>query len=168
NRIHFFDTVNDHLTQVRSEGLSRIELALQNKELLLYYQPKINMRNGEVISMEALIRWQHPERGLLMPGEFMPLVENSDFEIRLSEWVIMQGMAQLNIWRKSGIPVRVSVNLAARHLQSQGFVDFVVSTMLQYPELKGHSIIFEIIETATLGDMGLAIQKIEACIQQGI
>ncbi len=168
NRIHFFDTVNDHLTQVRSEGLSRIELALQNKELLLYYQPKINMRNGEVISMEALIRWQHPERGLLMPGEFMPLVENSDFEIRLSEWVIMQGMAQLNIWRKSGIPVRVSVNLAARHLQSQGFVDFVVSTMLQYPELKGHSIIFEIIETATLGDMGLAIQKMEACIQQGI
>jgi diguanylate cyclase (GGDEF)-like protein/PAS domain S-box-containing protein len=168
NRIHFFDAVNDHLAQVRSEGLSRIEMALQNGELILHYQPKINMSNGEVISMEALIRWQHPERGLLPPGEFLPLVENSEFEIRLSEWVIMEGMAQLDAWRKSGINIRVSVNLPARHLQAKGFIDFVFSAMSRYPDLKGRSITFEILETAALGDMGLAIQKMEDCIKQGI
>ena len=168
SRIHFFDAVNDHLAQVRSEGLSRIEMALQNNELLLHYQPKINMRSGEVISMEALIRWQHPERGLLPPCEFLPLVENSEFEIRLSEWVIMQGMAQLDAWRKAGIDIRVSVNLPVRHLQSKGFVDFVLSAMSRYPDLKRPSITFEILETAALGDMGLAIRKMEECIKQGI
>ena len=77
-------------------------------------------------------------------------------------------MAQLDAWRKSGINIWVSVNLPAKHLQSKGFVDFVLSVMSRYPDLKGRSITFEILETAALGDMGLAIRKMEDCIKQGI
>ncbi|NNM82074.1 MAG: EAL domain-containing protein [Burkholderiales bacterium] len=166
NRIHFFDFARDHLA---GHGeLSRIEIALQNRELHLHYQPKINMRTGEVIGMEALIRWQHPEKGLLMPGQFMPHVENSEFEIGLSEWVIRQAMSQLDAWRSQGLDLAVSVNLPARHLQSEGFVDFLASLMKQYPGLRGNLLKLEILETAAIGDMGSAIEKIEECIGLGI
>ena len=168
NRIHFFDAVNDHLAQVRSEGLTRIEMALQNNELLLYYQPKINMRSGEMIGLEALIRWQHPDRGLLAPGEFLPLVENSEFEIRLSEWVIARAMSQLEDWRLQDLHTTVSINLPARHLQSHGFADFIAAAMADHPQLQGSALKLEILETAAIGDMGAAIEKMEECIRRGI
>ena len=168
SRIHFFDAVNDHLAQVRSEGLSRIEQGLQNSELILYYQPIINMRSGKVVGMEALIRWRHPERGLLTPGEFMPLVENSDFEMRLSEWVITQGMAQMDVWHRLGLDITVSVNLPARYLQSHGFVDFIVPLIGQHTGRASNAIRLEILETAALGDMGSAIKKMTECIKHGV
>ena len=168
SRIHFFDAVNDHLAQVRSEGLSRIEQGLQNNELVLFYQPIINMRSGNVVGMEALIRWQHPERGLLTPGEFMPLVENSEFEMRLAEWVIAQGMAQMEAWHRQGLKVTVSVNLPARYLQSHGFVDFIVPLICPHTEMASNAIRLEILETAALGDLGSAIKKMDECINHGI
>lgn len=168
NRIHFFDAINDHLAQVRSEGLSRVETALENGELTLYYQPKVNMRSGKVIGMEALIRWQHPERGLISPGEFMPLIENSDFEIRLSEWVISQAMAQVVAWQKAGMNLTISVNLAARHLQSHGFADFITSAISGFADFGANFLELEILETAALGDMGAVIRKMETCIKLGV
>ncbi len=168
SRIHFFDAANDHLAQVRSEGLSRIELGMQNNELALYYQPVINMRSGEVVGMEALIRWQHPERGLLTPGEFLPLVENSEFEMRLAEWVIMQGMVQMKAWHSQGLNISVSVNLPARYLQSHGFVDFIVPLIRQHTDMASNTIRLEVLETAALGDMGSAIKKMTECIKHGI
>jgi diguanylate cyclase (GGDEF)-like protein/PAS domain S-box-containing protein len=168
NRIHLFDAANDQLAQIRSEGLSRVEMALESGELILYYQPKVNMRSGQVIGMEALIRWLHPQRGLLPPGEFMPLIENSDFEIRLSEWVIAQAMTQLTTWQKEGMALAVSVNLPARHLQSHGFTEFIVSVIAKHRDMKASSFELEILETAALGDMGAAIHKMQSCIDLGI
>ncbi|MDE3207280.1 MAG: EAL domain-containing protein, partial [Pseudomonadota bacterium] len=168
NRIHFFDVVHDHLAQVRSEGLSRVEVALERSELALHYQPKINMRSGQVIGMEALIRWNHPDRGLLAPGEFLPLVENSDFEIRLSEWVISQAMKQLSEWNQAGMDLSVSVNVPACHLQSHGFADFIASVVAGYPADLPALLELEILETAALGDMGSIIRKMEECIRLGV
>ncbi len=168
NRIHFFDAANDQLAQIRSEGLSRVEMALESSELILYYQPKVNMRSGQVIGMEALIRWLHPQRGLLPPGEFMPLIENSDFEIRLSEWVISNAMTQLDAWRCEGINLAVSVNLPAHHLQSNGFTEFIASAVAKHQNMKANSFELEILETAALGEMGAAIQKMQDCIDLGI
>ncbi len=168
NRIHFFDTVNDYLAQVRSEGLTRVEQALENGELTLYYQPKVNMRSGKVMGMEALIRWQHPDRGLVTPGDFLTLIENSEFEIRLSEWVISRAMKQVADWRKEGLMLSVSVNLPARHLQSKGFTDFISSVVSEYPNLEKNALELEILETAALGDMGSVIHKMEACIGMGV
>ncbi len=168
NRMHFFDAANDQLAQIRSEGLSRVEMALESGELILYYQPKVNMRSGLVIGMEALIRWLHPQRGLLPPGEFMPLIENSDFEIRLSEWVVSRAMTQLTAWRAEGVNLAVSVNLPARHLQSHGFTEFITSVVARHRDMGANSFELEILETAALGDMGSAIQKMQGCIAQGI
>ncbi len=168
NRMHFFDAANDHLAQIRSEGLSRVEMAMESGELVLYYQPKVNMRSGRVIGVEALIRWLHPQRGLLPPSEFMPLIENSDFEIRLSEWVISTALTQLAAWRKEGITLTVGANLPARHLQSHGFTEFIASAVAKHSDMEANSFELEILETAALGDMGSAIQKMQGCIAQGV
>ncbi len=167
-RIHFFDAVHDHMAQVRSEGLSRIEQALNLHELVLYYQPQVNMRNGTVTGMEALIRWQHPQRGLLSPGEFLPLVENSEFENTLSEWVIREAMRQVSLWHKLGLNLTVSVNLPARHLLSRDFIGFISATMAAWPNIGQNILKLEILETAALGDIGSAIEKMERCIQTGV
>ena len=168
NRMHFFDAANDQLAQIRSEGLSRVAMALEQDELTLYYQPKINMQSGKVVGMEALIRWLHPQRGLIPPGEFLPLIENSDFEIRLSEWVISRAMTQLSAWRTAGLDLTVSVNLPARHLQSHGFTEFIASAVAKHRNMDANSFELEILETAALGDMGSAIQRMQGCIAQGI
>ena len=167
-RIHFFDAVTDHLAQVRSEGLLRIEQALEDRELTLYYQPIVNMCSWTIVSMEALLRWQHPERGLLAPGEFLVLIENSEFEIRLSEWVIAQAFSQADAWRKQGINLSVSINLIARHLQFHGFVDFITDMVSRYPLLEKGSIKLEILETAAIGDMDSAIHKMNQCLDMGL
>ncbi len=168
NRIHFYDASQDHLVQARSEVLSRIETALENRELTLHYQPKVNMRSGQVIGLEALLRWHHPERGMLYPGEFLPLIENSNFETRLSEWVISEAVRQINTWQKSGLNLTVSVNVPASHLNSPGFIDFMGGIMNAHPRLANHSLELEILETAALGDMAAAIRKMEACFRLGI
>ncbi len=168
NRMHFFDAANDQLAQIRSEGLSRVAMALEQGELILYYQPKVNMKSGKVMGMEALLRWQHPQRGLLAPGEFLPLIENSDFEIRLSECVILSAMAQLTAWRKTGLDLSVSVNLPARHLQSHGFAEFISLALTKHKNMDARAFELEILETAAIGEMGSAIQKMQGCIAQGI
>lgn len=77
NRYHLFDTVQDDAVKVQRESLEAIRNALDNHQFLLYYQPKVNMKTGVVIGFEALIRWQHPERGLLNPISFLPVIENN-------------------------------------------------------------------------------------------
>ena len=167
-RIHFFDAITDHQSQIRSEGLSRIELALAHDELTLHYQPIVNMRSRKIVGLEALIRWQHPDRGILSPGEFLPYIENSEFEIKLSEWVITQGVIQLESWVKQGFNIYISFNLPARHLQSDGFVDFIAQLAANHPSLMKSLVRLEILETAAIGDLTSAIRKMEMCIGLGI
>lgn len=168
NRFYFFDTINDHLTQVRSEGRSRVEMALERGEFLLHYQPKVNMRTGKVVGAEALIRWQHPVRGLLPPIEFLPLIENSDFEISLSKWVITQALVQMAIWQKQELTLTVSVNLPARHLQSEGFTAFIASSIANNPMLSASHFELEILETVALWDIVSVTQTMKACRELGV
>lgn len=168
NRVHFFDPVSDLVVQTRSENLSHVEEALIRQEFLLHYQPKVHMRSGKVLGMEALIRWQHPERGLLLPGEFLPLVENSTFEVTLSRWVIETAITQLCRWQEEGLQLEVSINLPARHLQQEDFPDFMSGLLKKY-RLPGPGLInLEILETAAIGDMNAVIRKIEACMHLGL
>ncbi|MDX2366798.1 MAG: diguanylate cyclase, partial [Colwellia sp.] len=88
NRYHLFDTAQDDAVKVQRESLAAIRSALDNHQFILYYQPKVNMRIGTVTGVEALIRWQHPDRGLLNPIEFLPVIENNPMMIEMGEWVI--------------------------------------------------------------------------------
>ena len=99
NRLHLFDAEHDRLAQAHHSARERIEAALPQQEFVLYYQPKVDIAKGTVIGAEALIRWQHPQRGLVAPGDFLPVIEDSEFTIPLGEWVIGTTLAQLATWQ---------------------------------------------------------------------
>ncbi len=168
NRYHLFDTETDRRARTHREQLSRIEQALENNELVLHYQPKVNMREGVVVGAEALIRWQHPERGLVPPMEFLPLIEGHDLIVRIGEWVIEQALSQIQSWQAAGLNLGVSVNIAARHLQQPDFVDRLRRALGRHPGVPAGQIELEVLETAALEDMLLVSRVIEECRGFGV
>jgi EAL domain-containing protein (putative c-di-GMP-specific phosphodiesterase class I) len=97
-----FDAVHDRNLRDHHESLEAIRTALERNELVLHYQPKVNMRTGEVLGAEALIRWQHPERGLLGPAHFLPAIENNALAIEVGQWVVHTAIQQMVNWQAQG------------------------------------------------------------------
>ena len=168
NRYHVFEIQEERESSRRQENLSRIRRALEREEFCLYYQPKVDMRRGLVLGMEALIRWNHPERGLLPPGEFLPLVENTDLELRLGEWVITTALAQMNQWRTQGLELAVSVNIASPHLLSPGFLPHLTAQLQAYPDLPAGALEIELLESAALSDINEVAQVLATCRRLGV
>lgn len=166
NRYHVFNAEEEHQSQSRLQQLERLRLALANKEFTLYYQPKVNMRSGEVIGLEALIRWNHPSRGLVSPGEFLPLAEHSDVIIEIGDWVIHEALEQMHRWSQEGFGISVSVNIAPRHLQHPDFIHRLEQHIAQYPKLAPGQLELEIVESAALENIAGISQLITSC--QGI
>jgi diguanylate cyclase (GGDEF)-like protein len=169
NHYHLFDPEHDRRTRAHREALNRIALALRQGEFRLYYQPKIDMRQGVVIGAEALIRWQHPERGLVSPGEFLPLIEDEpDLAVAMGDWVLTEALRQMGAWVLQGLQLPVSVNIAARHLQHPEFVNRLTALLETMPDLDPGQLELEILETAALEDMVVASRVIRECRQMGI
>ena len=168
HRYHLFDPEHDRQAHAHREAMTRIEQALSAGEFCLYYQPKVNMRYGTVIGAEALIRWQHPERGLLPPSEFLPVIEDSEFSVALGEWVMAEALRQMDTWQQHGLALPVSVNIAARHLQHPGFSERLSSLLGHYPNVPASQLELEVLETAALDDIAYVSALIERCRGQGV
>ena len=168
NRYCVFDAEQDNVLRGHHESLERVRLALLNNEFVLYYQPKVNMRSGAVIGVEALIRWQCPERGLLAPALFLPVIEEHPLAIDVGEWVIHSALRQLEVWRAAGLTFPVSVNIGARQLQQLNFVQRLREILTQYPTLQCSDLELEILETSALEDLARVSQVIETCQEMGI
>lgn len=168
NRYHFFDAAHDRAMKDQHQALVRLDQALARQELCLFYQPKVNLHCGDVVGVEALIRWQHPERGLLVPGQFMPAVEGSDLEVALGFWVIDTALAQTSTWRRHGGALTVSVNLSARLLTLPDFPDRLLQALSRYPELAPTDLELEILESAAVDDWQAAIRALTACQALGL
>jgi predicted signal transduction protein with EAL and GGDEF domain len=168
NRYHFFDAEQDSSIRVHHESLARIRLALENHELVLHYQPKVNMRSGQIIGAEALIRWQHPARGLLAPAEFLPVIEDHALAVSVGEWVIDSALTQMELWQAAGLDVPVSVNIGARQLQQNDFVDRLQSILATHPQVTPGCLELEVLETSALEDFAQVSQVISACAQIGV
>jgi len=168
NRYQRFDAVQDNTLRHHHETLKRIELALAQGEFVLYYQPKVNMRSGKVIGAEALIRWQHPQRGLLAPAEFLPAIEDHSLAVVVGEWVINTALNQIGQWQAAGLALAVSVNIGARQLQQGDFVERLQDLLAAHPQVPASSLELEILETSALEDVTQVSQVIEACAALGI
>ena len=169
NRYHLFDPESDRRARVRREEIGRIREALAKGEFRLHYQPKVDMRKGTVIGAEALIRWQHPERGLLLPGTFLPAIEGSDTAIAIGEWVINETLRQLDRWhREHGIRVAVSINISGNHLQHPGFSKRLGQLLALYPNVLPGQIELEVLETAALEDIGTTAALFAECRELGV
>jgi predicted signal transduction protein with EAL and GGDEF domain len=116
NRYHIFDIKQDELIRTHRENFESIQRAFEQREFVLFYQPKVNMRTGKVFGVEALIRWLHPVHGVLSPAYFLPVIENHPFSVKLGEWVIDTALSQMAAWRGGGLDLSVSVNVGAYQL----------------------------------------------------
>ncbi len=168
NGFHMFDPVLDHKIEVRLQEEDRIRLALKNGELRLYYQPKVNMHTAEVVGAEALIRWQHPERGLVPPMEFLPLIEQSELIVEIGEWVLQQAVTQMETWNRSGLRLPVSVNIAARQLQCPDFIERLKACLAKHPQVRSDDLDLEILESAALENMAHVRQVILDTREMGV
>ena len=168
NRSHLFDAQRDQEVQTHHHQRTRIHQALLDGELRLYYQPKLNMRTGTVFGMEALLRWQHPEQGVVGPYQFLPLVENTDLIIDIGEWVMQQALQQMQQWAAQGLHWVVSVNIAARHFQRPDFVARLGSILAIYPQVSPTMLELEILESAALEDVQHMRNVMAACQQLGV
>ncbi|WP_367849288.1 putative bifunctional diguanylate cyclase/phosphodiesterase [Rhodoferax sp. WC2427] len=168
NRSHLFDAQRDQEVQTHHHQRTRIHQALLDGELRLYYQPKLNMRTGSVFGMEALLRWQHPEQGVVGPYHFLPLVEHTDLIIDIGEWVLHQALQQMQQWAALGRHWVVSVNIAARHFHRPDFVARLGSILACFPQVSPSMLELEILESAALEDVQHMRSVMAACQQLGV
>ena len=163
NRFHLYDLEEDLLAQSRANTIGRIEQALLNHEFVLYYQPQVDLHSGRVIGVEALIRWQHPERGLLPPAEFLPVIDNHPVEIALGDWVISAALDQIDIWAAAGAELMVSVNVAAQQLQQPDFTQKLAHQLARHPGIRPEQLELEVLESSTMKDLEAVSSVIRAC-----
>ncbi|MHB1428409.1 MAG: putative bifunctional diguanylate cyclase/phosphodiesterase [Rhodocyclaceae bacterium] len=168
NRYHLFDAEQDRQVQARHSNLARLDAALRDNEFVLHYQPKVDMRSGKVVGAEALIRWQHPEEGLLPPSRFLGEIEDSDLAIPLGEWVIATALAQLARWQAAGLKLAISVNISPRHLQVRNFPKRLGELLQQHAQLPPASLELEVVESAALEDVVRVAEIIDACHALGV
>jgi EAL domain-containing protein (putative c-di-GMP-specific phosphodiesterase class I) len=163
-----FDAEQDRSVRGHHESLEDIRRALTGNEFVLHYQPKVNMSSGEIIGAEALIRWAHPERGLLAPGVFLPVVEDHPLAEDIGEWVIDTALAQMERWRARGLHLPVSVNVGARQLQQPDFVDRLRAALARHRAIEAGDLSMEVLETSALEDLARVSLVIESCREIGV
>ena len=168
NRCQLFDTAQDAAIQTRHESLHHIRSALQQQQLVLHYQPKVNMATGRVTGAEALIRWQHPTRGLLLPGVFLPIIEGHLISVEVGEWVIATALAQMSSWHQQGLDLPVSVNINARQLQQDGFAARLSELLAAQPDVMPECFQLEVLETSALEDIAKGGAAMHACQRLGV
>ena len=168
NCYHLFDVQQDCELCSHHEGLERIHSALIEHELVLYYQPKVNLRTGTFIGAEALIRWQHPEQGLLLPAAFLPLIEDHPLAVEIGEWVIETALSQMETWQAVGLDIPVSINIGARQLQQSNFIQRLVARLAMHPAVEPSRLELEVLETSALEDLAQVSQVIAACRGMGV
>jgi len=168
NCYHLFDVAKDVAVKTHRESLDHIRQGLLKNEFVLYYQPKVNMRTGAVIGAEALIRWQHPERGLLPPSAFLPIIEDHIFSIDLGDWVINEALSQMGEWRRAGLDLSVSVNVGALQLQKGQFVQRLRHQLAVHSDVPPGNLELEILETSALEDITDIAELMRQCRQLGV
>jgi diguanylate cyclase (GGDEF)-like protein/PAS domain S-box-containing protein len=168
NRYHLFDTALDNEIKIQREVISDIRSALGRSEFMLHYQPQVNMRTGEVIGVEALIRWQHPDRGLVPPLKFLPAIEDQAISLELGEWVIDTALSQIRQWQSMGLHLPVSVNISAHQLQQGNFTTRLAALLAAHPEVNPDNLGLEILETSALSDISKVSATMNACNALGV
>jgi len=142
----------------RKLGLENsLRRSVEREELIIYYQPKVDIQSGTIIAMEALIRWEHPEFGLLSPAEFIPLAEETGMIISIGEWVLLKACQQNMAWQDIGLPpMRVAVNLSAYQLQHKKLIDSV-KNVLESSGMEACYLELEVTETVIMQNPDFAV-----------
>lgn len=168
NCFHLFDVSKDKMDKSAFDAVIRVRQALHDGELCLHYQPKISLSSGAVIGFEALLRWQHPRDGLILPQYFIPLIEQSDLIVEIGEWVIDQALSQIEQWADLGHSWSVSVNIAAIHFKKENFVKSLKFLLDSHPNVLPQMLDIEITESVVIEHLSHVTQCLIACQDLGV
>jgi len=146
---------------------ARLQRAIEERQFVLYYQPKMELGTHKIVGFEALLRWQDPERGLVLPNEFIPLLERTGIIINVGRWVMGEAVRQYEEWRKAGLkPPRIAVNLSAVQLRQERLVDDVRSAVATFSDVCRLDL--EVTESMLMENFDAAIRKLDAMRELGV
>ena len=168
NAYRFFDPEQSRRTEERVSAIGRVQEALDQAEFALFYQPIVDIRSQRVIGMEALLRWQHPDQGLIAPMQFLPLITDTGLSARIGDWALSQALSQLAQWHHAGLVLQVHVNISARHLQEPDFVQRLSELLAAHPEPLAGLLKLEIVESEAHADLAASSQLLARCRALGV
>ena len=164
----FYDVSLNASSALHSELAARFKPALHDQEFCLHFQPKFTLETLELVGLEALVRWDHPDHGLIFPGDFIPLAEEQDFIIRLGRWIIDAICRQLAAWRREGLPLApVAINVSARQLRDEKLTEDFIATLAEHG-IEPALIEIEITESSLIEDTLVAQRNLDSLAAAGI
>jgi EAL domain-containing protein (putative c-di-GMP-specific phosphodiesterase class I) len=168
NNFQFYTSEMNRLVNERLTLEHDLRRALQKGELVLHYQPRINLESGAVDGVEALVRWMHPERGLILPDNFIPIAEETGLIVQLGEWVLQRACEQSRAWKAARLPrVAMAVNLSARQFREENLVRRVAK-IVRETGLKPGELEMELTESMIMHDAELAIATLRELKALGV
>ncbi len=153
NRLHGFDALQARCQREQQAQSEQLRQALARGEFVLYLQPQVDMASGTVVGAECLARWQHPERGLLTPAHFLPIIEGTPLAIEFGQWACAEALRHGAHLQRLGLALRLGVNIAAPHVQQPGFTQSLRTLLEGQPQLGADCLEIEITESAALYDL---------------
>jgi diguanylate cyclase len=168
NNFQFFKAEMNSRAVERQSLETSLRRALERNEFLLHYQPKVNLVTGEITSVEALIRWQHPDRGLVPPAQFVPIAEDCGLIIKIGRWVLKEACRQLRVWHDAGLPqLSIAVNVSAIEFRNKDFVEGV-RAIISETGLETRFLELELTESVLMGDARFAASVLQEIKGMGI
>ena len=166
NRATFFS--EEMGAQARARDMVEVELkrAIENREFILHYQPRLNLRTGQVVSVEALVRWENPTRGLIMPADFIPICEETGMIEDLGQLILEMACMEAIAWHRTGRDIELSVNISPRQFNDNRLLQSL-DAFSQHPDFPQGKIELEITENVLIGDHDLIAEKLQAISRMG-
>lgn len=168
NNYHLFSHGEDQLDLTQKLQQERMASGIENGEFCLYYQPKVDLVTDEVIGFEALLRWHHPQKGILKPKSFLSAIMGTQMEYMIGEWVIEQALGQLQYWQQQELHLMLGFNVSANHLMRPGFSTFLGQALKRHPDVDSKCLILEFQESIALDDVEAAQAVLNHCRSQGV
>jgi diguanylate cyclase (GGDEF)-like protein/PAS domain S-box-containing protein len=162
-----YDPQKDRYTASRLSLIGDLRRAVQNNEFVLHYQPKVHLGTGNVVGVEALVRWQHPQHGFMSPNDFIPMAEHRGLIQPISLWVLGAALQQVRKWKEMGIEISVAVNLSTKNLQDPNLV-LTITRLLRKWGVRPTSLVIEITESAVMADPDRAIATLTTLRDMGV
>lgn len=167
NYFQFFVASVDQEIRERKQLEKDLSIALAQEQFHLVYQPQVNLSTHRIIGAEALIRWEHPERGLVTPDDFIPVAEMNGRIVEIGQWVLDQACAQASRWASDGMPLRIAVNLSAVQLRQERIVDDILDTLRRH-NIPAGRLELEVTETSFMTNLEEAVDKLKRLHAAGI
>lgn len=169
NQYQFYKLEESQELKEQQQKLSVLVEALNKEQFVLYYQPKVDMSKNKIIGFEALLRWNHPENGIIYPDSFLNVVNHDpNYMSKLGQWVFKTAISQLEKWVLSGFNFSLSINVSAYELQHEGFMDFLKKTLSEHPNIDPTMIELELLETAAFENFEQTSEVLRACQRVGL